>query len=363
LKTLHRYLLRQVLASLLLTLAVFTFVLLLGNVLRQVLALLVNQQADWRLVLEVVGLLIPYVLVYALPMAMLTAVLLVFGRFSADQELTAARASGVSLVSLVTPILLLSVGLCGVSAYTNAYLAPRCHVAYKELLFRVGVQVSSALLPEQRFIKDFKGYIFYVGRNRDSELQDVIVYKLNADDRVELKIRAPRGRIAPHPTEHKLTLELFGAHAAAFVDGKWLPGFSGDWLQEFDYRSDERKTRKTKITDLTFPELEAERRAREAEGVDATPLLVRLHTQAAFSLACFGFTLVGIPLGIRVHRRETNIGIALALVLVLLYYGFILLGESLATQPEFAPYLIVWLPNFLFQGVGAGLLWKANRGG
>lgn len=344
------------------TMAVFTFVLLLGNALRRVLPLLVNGQAGLGLVLEAVGLLIPYVLVYALPMAMLTATLLVFGRFSADQELTAARASGVSLVSLVTPILLLSVVLCGVSAYTNIHLAPRCRVAYKELLFNVGVQLSSALLPEQRFVKDFKGYIFYVGRNREQVLHDVIVYKLNAEDRVELKIRAPRGRIEANIAEQKITLELFGANAAAYVDGKWLPGFSGDWVQELDFKPEERKGRKVKIDDMTFPELEAERRVREEQGVDATPLLVRMHTQVAFSLACFGFTLIGIPLGIRVHRRETNIGVAVALVLVLLYYGFILLGESLATQPEFAPYLIVWVPNLLFQVVGAVLLWKANHG-
>ena len=360
-KTLHAYLTRQVLAAMLMTVAVFTFVLLLGNVLKEVLGLLVNRQASFALVVHAIALLIPYVLVYALPMGLLTATLLVFGRFSADNELTAVRASGISLLSLITPILLLSVALSGLSALINMHWAPQCRIAYKNLIYRLGAERLHSFLPERTFIREFPPYVAYFGRVDGDRLKDVLLYQMDkGGTNVEITFRAPSGTIDVDQANRRLTVTLHDVTAIYMYKEERTPASFGVFPVTFELPEHRRK--EPGISELTFFELLRKKKELEAQRFNTTPIEVELHSQVAFSFACIAFTLVGIPLGIRAHRRETSAGIAMAGLLVILYYGFLILGQSLETKREYLPFLIVWVPNFLFQIAGLLMLQKVNRG-
>ncbi|MCC6822017.1 MAG: LptF/LptG family permease [Verrucomicrobia subdivision 3 bacterium] len=383
-RTLQLYLLRQVIVTLVMTLLVFTFVLLLGDVLKEILGLLVNRQASLGVVAKSIGLLIPFIWVFALPMAMLTSTLLVFGRFSADQELTAARASGISLVSLIAPILGLSLALCGLSAMVNLEWGPRSRMAYKDILFRFTAEITtSRLLPEGRHIRDIPGYVFFIGKNRDGQLEDVMIYKLASGTNDVATIHAARGKLEINPTNQTYVMHLYDANGIRFNGDRASP-ISGEDLTESFSVGQRKGSDVIPISDMTFTQLRAElseletklRRTAAGNGQlpaanallesevrrVTSPVHVQMHRRLAYSFACFSFTLLGIPLGIRVQRRETNIGFAIALVLVLIYYGVTMLGLSLDRHPEWMPHLILWIPNLICQTLGAWLLWRANRG-
>lgn len=360
-RTLHWYLTRQVVATLLLTIAVFTFVLLLGNVLKDVLGLVMNRQAPFSLVLRAIALLVPYVLVFSLPMGLLTATLLVFGRFSADQELTAARANGISLLSLVTPVLLFSVAMSCLSAWVNTSLAPRCRVEYKKLALQALAERPQSLLSEGSFVQ-FKNYVVYVGGTAGEDFKDVLICE-RKDGVNQKTIYADRLRLTADARTHQARLTVYNAQITwlegagrqtSFAEEHHLPPIQIEEATAAGYTP--------KLSEMSLSELQAKVVELESEGIDATPALVQLHRQVSFSFACIGFTLVGIPLGIRAHRRETSVGVAVAVVLVLVYHSFFILGQALETRAHYVPWLIVWLPNFLFQGIGGLLLWRANRG-
>lgn len=391
-RTIHSYLTRQILASLGLTLAIFTFVLLVVNVLREVIPFLRSGQL--HMLAQLIGLLIPFVWVFALPMGLLTATLLIFGRFSADQELTAVRASGISLLSVISPILLLSLAFCAVSAMFNMYLGPICRVKYNSLRLSImGSIVEGLQIPEGQYIKDLdKNTIVYVGKNRHGMLEDVMVYYTKTESNkppTEFTFHAPRGELHRDAANGRFLVRLFDCKSIQSTEGKASVGPSSTVDLELNpFGKTKTLSDKPGISDMTFLQLRDELREVELQmatnglqritnsaqlpeirkqlakqKIDFTsPIRVHMHQQVAFSFACFGFTLVGIPLGIQVHRRETNIGFAIALLLVAAYYSFILTGQALETRPEFAPHLIVWLPNFLFQAIGAVLLWRANKG-
>jgi lipopolysaccharide export system permease protein len=383
-KTLHLYLTRQVLATLAMTVMVFTFVLLLGNLLKEILSLVINHQATGSLVLHALALLIPYVLAFSLPIGMLTAALLVFGRFSADHELTAARAGGLSLVSLSTPILVLSIVLSAVCAWLNLQVAPASRVAYKNLLYEAGMAQPTRALQANQYVELGK-YTMYVSKvDKDGvHVENVLLYQYDDNHDLKAVIRSPTGEIKSQTN----TIQLYLDKPYIMLnqpDGWTYQGGSSNALMEFEVRSKSAQKVTVPLSDMTFTQLwgklneleqvravapprstdktKPDPKAKEAVTDLSMPLLVQIHRQAAFSFACVGFTLIGIPLAIRAHRRETSAGIAIALVLVLIYYSFVILGQAWQSHPERAPHLIMWLPNFIFQAVGAVLLWRANKG-
>ncbi len=389
-KTLHLYLTRQMLATLGLTVFVVTFVLLLGNVIKEILNLLVNRQATLDLALHAILLLIPYVLAFSLPIGMLTAALLVFGRFSADQELLAARASGISLISLITPVLLLSVAVSGLCAWLNFDIAPASRMAYKALLFHASASHPSDLFRSGEQVR-LGNYTILVRKvlADGTNLEDVIVAKSTRTGELKEWMQGPTGTLLPDPVHKQIILTVHSAEAWFLETNGWEPKLSGGDPQiPLEIESQAQTVLAVPVSDMTFRQLRAElarlqgpqappatsahpksegaRGEREVRAMVedmTTPVMVYMHRDVAFSFACIGFTLVGIPLGIRAHRRETSVGVATALVLMLIYYSFVVLAQAWVSHPERAPYLIVWLPNFIFQAVGAVLLWRANRGG
>jgi len=203
---------------------------------------------------------------------------------------------------------------------------------------------------------------------------------------LEKVIRGTSGTLVPDLPHQQIILNLHDEHSMRHSSDGWRPFVQGENTSlPIKIESEAQKVVPLPISDMTFRQLLDERDKREhemgqppAKGknrkqiaeiqqeleqmTNETPVSVYLNLEVSFSFACIGFTMVGIPLGIRRHRRETSGGVATALVLMLVYYSFIVVGQAWADHAERVPYLIVWLPNFIFQAAGAVLLWRANRG-
>ncbi len=377
-KLLHRHLFASVALTSLIAVAVLASILLLGNALKDLLGLLLAGQLDPWQFLRLVGLLVPFVCTYALPMGLLTGILLVLGRMSADREIIAIRAAGVSVAGISAPILFFALLGVAASLLVNFQLMPAARVAYqRELADAVRTNPLSFIVP-RTFIRDFPGRVIYVGAMKGEVMQDIWVWDLDKQARVQQAARASAGRIVYDEEGNKLVLTLEDARAEA-RDPKDPEDFTkvrgaATWGRAtFDLPLDRlagRGSVRVKTKWLTIGDLfkkwaslsqPAEGQTREQWLDERMHVQMVIHEKASMAFSVLGFALIGIPLGIKVSRKETTANLGVALALAMAYYFSTVVVGWFDNKPAFRPDLLMWVPALSLQAVGFWLFRRVDR--
>jgi lipopolysaccharide export LptBFGC system permease protein LptF len=316
----------------------------------------------------------PEMLTYAIPLALLCATVLVFSKLSADNEIDAMRACGISLWQIISPALLLSIVLSAVCLYLQASVAPRWRYAADQLKRGEGIRNPLVML-EPGTPVEFPGHLVRIGRREGNRLYDVDIYVFDEKDgSLIMDISAANGSLEVDEDARELRFVLKNAQwSSALRDSADTEPDIGDETTAsanmarissdevelvFDYGTrldSKRLSRKLKYMDfsMVFARIYC-----DLPHTDTTRHYVQLHTRMALALSPFAFILIGIPFGIRTRRSETSIGLLLSFGLALGFYVFVILADSLKTRPQMHPEMLVWIPNVTYQLAG---LWALSR--
>lgn len=369
---LHRYLFRQITTATILAVLFFVFVLVAGNALRELFGLLAEGKIDWLTFGYLVAVLVPAVAPLALPLGLLTGILLVLGRLSAQNEITAMRASGIPLFRLTAAIYALALIGTLFSMVMQFYYEPMAKTELRKTLATGIREDPLRFLKARTFITEFPGYVIYFESRQGDALQGFHGWELDSENRTVRSIVAEQGTITYLEDEAALLLTVVNAQNE-FHDPD-APESPQQVSLPVHYRETRLKLPLHAIVDepqrrldyLALHELLERRTAIINDpGLNETERLEQrigiqtyIQKRFAFSFAVLALGALAIPLGISVGRVETQANLALALVLAMGYFLLTIAISWLESHPRWRPDLLIWLPNLAYQTAG---LWLTAR--
>lgn len=385
LRTIDRYVIREVIPPFLLSLLIFTFILEIPPVMQH-LETLVAKGVTWQIAVQIIITLIPQALGITIPMALLTGILIGLGRLSADRETVALLACGVSPFRLLRPLLLLAVLATAASLYVLIEAIPNANQAFNRIAYEIITKRVEEDIRPRVFFEDFPGWVLYSRDEAGSGggWKDVLVADTRNPKATQLFL-ASRGRLYLAPDMSRVDLILSdGAQYGTGNPGETTVGhFAGDLILGLDPKTVfPRMELPRGITEKTIPELQQtiqEKRLQQeklnAAGQDFTmsphPEILGIHQKFSLPAACLVFALIGLALGLSVARDGKMAGFVIGIVVIFAYYIVMYLGESAVkgyyTTPAsvegsmYLAHLGRWLPNILLGAFGiAAIIWRAR---
>ncbi len=363
-KTTHLYIFKEILPVFLIGLMTFTIILLMDKILKLI-EMIVARGASLGQILMLLLFISPSFLVFTIPMSVLLGTLIGFGRLSGDSEITAFKASGMSLYQLFLPVALFSVAAYLLTTFLVVYGLPWGNRGFRATLYLIAQSKADIEIKERVFNDVFDGLVVYVDKVpiRGKKMEGVLIY----DERDKTKVStifAREGYLLSNPGSQEMILRL--------VDGDIHQSeaksnvYRKVQFSTYDLKLELAKAfaalgKKLKEQEMSVGEIKAKIEKMKKNGEDTTSQEVQLHKRYAIPFACIVFGLIGVPLGIQPRRSGRSHGFVFGIIIILAYYISLSGAELFALKKSIPPLLAGWAPNILFGCLGVYLLVKAAK--
>lgn len=366
-----RYIGKQVLLGTLSAVVVLGIVLVFGSLFKDIDKLLVEQKAPLGLILRFALNVLPSTLTYTVPWGFLTAVLMVFSRLSLHQEITSFRVAGVSLVRLAAPVFAVGLTLSGLSLWLNTRVVPMSKATLKELIYEQATRDPKSLLKPGVIIGDF--------RSDSGDTQKLLIESKNGDAVGGFHLYVTSKPDPKQPLELGKMTYIHAVRAALAVDTaksqlriRLEDAYMESRNEKGETETSSFQTAEPLVIDLKAtkssqkkPNTMSNEEIRAALAENDSPSKKRryqLETQItwryAFSMSCFAFAFVAVPLGLQSRRRDSSGGMVASLAIGTAYFLLMMFAEQ-AKSVE-AARMILWTPNVLCILLGLFLFRRAR---
>jgi lipopolysaccharide export system permease protein len=363
-----RYLLQEMVASFAIGLGIFTFVLLMNQMLR-LMDLIINKGVGVGVVLRLFLYILPFSLTVTIPMSVLLAVLATYGRLSSDGETIGLKTGGLSLYRLMAPGLLVGTVATAVTLWITISVQPSSTRAFTTLIHRLYHTNAIMALQEGVFNTSYPGLIVYVdhAEGRTASLAGILIIDRRnpAEQRVVI---AKEGRMLDgrdgEGSHAGITLSQGNIH----ITPRDNPGrYRNLKFESYDMqipaggRLGDTLDQPKQGREMRLGELQAQIQRLKKEGGKALDLRVEFHKKFALPIACLILSLIGVPLGMRIKKASRGISLALSAVFAVFYYVLLAAGESLGSRGRIDPALGIWSPNVILGIIAIGVVVTEGR--
>ena len=400
---LTRYIFKEMLSPTLLGFIFYTSIILMQR-LFDMAGMIIRRSLSAGAVGKLLMYSLPHIVVLTVPMSLLFGILIAIGRLSADSEIVAMRALGISTRTIYRPVFLFSLAIFALNLYLINVVMPRGNQQFVALRAELMTSSVEKTIKPRIFYDQYANLMIYVNDvdtatgqwkgvfvadNRADQAEDIVSPQQAADTLTappsddtsvaalsqhgsgQRIIVARSGNLAVSKPSKDVWMNLFGAethiwdprrpdrydHTRNETQRILLPSIGGD----YSITQIARSLREMTLGELIEQERELRSSRHDEDRITRNMARVEIHKKFAIPFACIAFGVLGLPLGITNRRGGKSSGFSLSVLIILFYYVAINNGEQLATSGRIPAVVGMWGANAILLGLGIYLLIRANR--